>query len=318
MPLSRTVRFRLKSQLIDGLVHDQDGWDLRRQNLLLYEFGYGTLDGDWNGPTFEDLISQISDADLIEMYSVVTGVELAEVQDSLDAADTGNWKNGYVRLFVSHSAVHKQFVGAVADELAVVGIHGFVAHDTMEVSRPWQWQIEQALQSAQAFVALVHPEFNSSAWCQQEVGWAFGRRIPRHAVRMGGDPVGFIGSDQWHSGASTTAQGVAALISTWVASLPELGETMVGGLFAALENSNNYVDAGATAARIATLGGLTEDQWVRLHDIYWKNDQIHGGVLPTKALAPFYAQNGREWPPLKPAPPKRVAVIKPGRDEPPF
>jgi hypothetical protein len=37
-----------------------------------------------------------------------------------------------------------ELVGKVADELAIVGIHGFVAHNTMTYSRPWQAQIEQA------------------------------------------------------------------------------------------------------------------------------------------------------------------------------
>jgi hypothetical protein len=49
-----------------------------------------------------------------------------------------------VRLFMSHSARHRELVGKVADELAIVGIHGFVAHNTMTYSRPWQAQIEQA------------------------------------------------------------------------------------------------------------------------------------------------------------------------------
>jgi len=49
----------------------------------------------------------------------------------------------------------------------------------MAYRKPWQAQIEHALRSMQAFVAIVHPEFNSSAWCNQEVGWALGRRVPR-------------------------------------------------------------------------------------------------------------------------------------------
>jgi hypothetical protein len=66
----------------------------------------------------------------------------------------------------------------------------------MEVRTPWQSQIEQALQSTQAFVALVHPEFSDSAWCLREVGWVFSRRVPRYAIRIGTDPLGFIGSDR--------------------------------------------------------------------------------------------------------------------------
>jgi hypothetical protein len=306
MPLSRTDRFKLKSRLIGEFGKDEAGWDTRRQNLLLSEFGLETLEYGWTGLTFEELIAKVSDSDLLEMYSVVTGIGPEEVEDAIEAAVNGNWKSGYVRLFMSHSAHHKEFVGHVADELAVVGIHGFVTHDTMQISKPWQSQIEQALRSAQAFVALVHPEFNSSAWCQQEIGWAFGRRIPIHAIRMGRDPLGFLGSDQWNSGASSQAKTIAALIGAWVSSLPELGETMVDGLFTALNNANNYMDAGATADRIATLADLTDDQWARLRTIFWDNSQVHGGALPTRALAPFYARHGHDFPPPIPEPPRSL------------
>ena len=190
----------------------------------------------------------------------------------------------------------------MADELAVVGIHGFVAHDTMEYSKPWQAQIEHALRSMQAFVAIVHPEFQESAWCHQEVGWAMGRRVPRYVIRMGIDPKGFIGHEQWPSGHKSSPREVAYLISKWASSIPELGETMTEGLFAALEATNNYIDGGATASRIANLSGLTEQQWARLGEIYWSNDQLYHGALPSNALRPFYAHHGQAWPPKKPTP----------------
>ncbi|WP_370107484.1 toll/interleukin-1 receptor domain-containing protein [Nocardioides sp.] len=299
MALSRAERFKLKSRMLAEIDDQASGWDTRRQNLLLQEFGLPTLAMSWSHgePEFEDQIANLPDTDLLDMYGIVLGLDEQEVQNSVDEPDTGNWKPGYVRLFLSHSAHHKDFIGRVADELAVTGIHGFVAHDTMEVSKPWQQQIEQALRSMQAFVAVIHPEFNDSAWCHQEVGWALGSRVPKFVVRAGMDPKGFIGSDQWPSVHGLNPRKVADEISSWVATVPALGERMVDGLFKALESANNYVDAGATAARIAALDSLSVDQWNRLDDIYRANDQIHGGALPKKALRPFYQEHGRTWPP---------------------
>ena len=58
----------------------------------------------------------MTDATLVEMYSIALGVELAEVEDAVEAtADDANWKRGYVRLFLSHSAFHKKFVSDIAD-----------------------------------------------------------------------------------------------------------------------------------------------------------------------------------------------------------
>lgn len=289
--------------MIDVINTADRGWDFERTNLMLREFDLEPVrDGQWDGPGFADIIANISDADLIEMYSVVTGINQDEVHDAVESADSGNWKPGYVRLFISHSTMHRAFIGEVADELAVVGIHGFVAHDAMEYSKPWQAQIEQGLRSMQAFVAIVHPEFVDSKWCNQEVGWALGRRTPKFVIRMGVDPAGFIGHDQWPSGYNLSAKEVASLISKWASSIPELSETMTDGLFSALEDAGNYIDAGATARRIANLSSLTDLQWDRLDNIYLKNDQVHGGGLPTKALRPFYQEQGRVWPPTESTP----------------
>lgn len=296
MALSHKDRFKLKSQLTDVLVSGE--WTFDKTNLLFIEFGLDPMDGDSHGPSLAEVVAGIADSELIEMYALVMGVESEEVEEVIEAAaDPGNWKPGYARVFLSHSAAQKQFAGEVADELAVVGVHGFVAHDTMEYSKPWQVQIEQALRSMQAFVALVHPEFNDSAWCQEEVGWGLGRRVPHFAVRVGADPVGFLGRDQWPSCAGKSSKEVAKVISSWVSTVPELGATVVEGLLSALKSAGNYMDAGATAQRIAALGTLTDDQFSLLDEIWWSNDQLHGGVLPTRAMKPFYQANGRDWPP---------------------
>jgi hypothetical protein len=242
MAMSRRDRFRLKSQLVEAL--GSPDWALSRINLLLAEFGLDTLDDDWQGPSVGDVIANVSDGTLIELYSVVLEVDLTEVEDAVEStADDGGWKRGYGRVFLSHSAVHKKFVSDVANELAVAGIHGFVAHETMEVSKPWQAQIERALRSMQAFVAIVHPEFNGSAWCEEEAGWALGRRVPCFVVRMGADPAGFLSRDQWPSCHGQSAKQVADIVTTWVCGLPELGTTVFDGLMSSLESTGDYVSA---------------------------------------------------------------------------
>ena len=107
---------------------------------------FGVVGTDHYGADRESVldVAQVVHA-VVQMYSIITGTELDEVENSVQSAVLGNWKPGYVRLFMSHSARHKEFVGKVADELAVVGIHGLVAHDTMKYDTPWQAQIEQAL-----------------------------------------------------------------------------------------------------------------------------------------------------------------------------
>lgn len=269
--------------------------------MLLREFGLQATSGFDDGPSVPDQLGELSDDDLVELYSIALGVETDQVANLVEETHDKLWKPGYVRVFLSHSAKHKEFVGKVADELAVSGIHGFVAHDTMEVSKPWREQIESALRSMQAFVALIHPEFNHSPWCHQEVGWAVGRRVPYYAIRLGHDPQGFIGHLQWPSAFEQNPKQVAATISSWIATHDGLDTTIVEGMFSALRDAGNYFDAEAAVKRLATLESLDPEQFTELDRIWWSNDQLYGGVLPTRAMKPFYESNGRTWPPQKPA-----------------
>lgn len=281
---------------------DDSKWTFERTNLLLSEFGYTPLDWRDNREefTFGDSVREASDVDLIEMFSIISGADKIDVQAQLDAAESTLWKPGYVRVFLSHSALHKKFIGEVANELAVSGIHAFVAHDTMEYEEPWQDQIEHGLRTMQAFVAITHPEFLTSAWCQQEVGWALGRAVPNYVIRYPDDPAGFIGRTQWPQAADERYRDVAARILEWVSRMPEFSDQIATGLLSALRAAENYIDAGATATRIATVNTLTPQQWNELAEIYHTNDQVGGAGLVRKALQPFYHSHEETWPPPQP------------------
>lgn len=84
------------------------------------------------------------------------------------------------------------------------------------------------------------------------------------------------------------------------------------GLLQALQAARDYYSAEAAAKRIVALGDLTPPTWARLADAYWANDQVHGGVLPTRVLQPFYRDHGRGWPPTpKPHGARLVLTCRP-------
>jgi hypothetical protein len=78
------------------------------------------------------------------------------------------WPEGMLRLFISHSSVHKQDVSFLAEMPRIQGIHGFVAHVDIEPTREWQGEIESALETCDALCAYLTPDFISSRWCDQE------------------------------------------------------------------------------------------------------------------------------------------------------
>jgi hypothetical protein len=300
MTLQPRERVRMIRQMVAEIDDDRE-WSVTDLDILLQQFGLGTLELDnWASRTaeFARAVGEASDDALREVYAIVMAIEPDDVTAAVAVpSDHGLWQGGQLRLFLSHSALHKDFVGAISRELAVVGVHGFVAHDTMEVEKPWQSQIEIALRTAEAFVGLVHPAFNDSPWCQQEVGWAKGRGLPEYFVRIVANPVAFAAATQWPSGFDRSAKEIANDILSWLERSTSFSNVIVDGLIHSLREAGDYYSAEAAAKRIVALGGLTDAGWSSLAAAFWANDQVRGGVLPTRVLRPFFAEHDREWPP---------------------
>ena len=106
------------------------------------------------------------------------------------------WDKGQYRLFLSHSSTDKASVAKVKSGLAQFKISTFVAHDDIEPTAHWQVEIEKALHSMDALAAFVTEDFNNSVWCQQEIGFAFGRKVPVIPVKIARPPAGFLGKIQ--------------------------------------------------------------------------------------------------------------------------
>ena len=87
---------------------------------------------------------------------------------------------------------------------------------------------------------------------------------------MGADPEGFLGREQWPSAEGRTAKEVADIIYQWVAKVPELGQSIIDGLFKALATAGDYISAGAAASRIAALGALRHEPGSAPPDPWWE------------------------------------------------
>jgi hypothetical protein len=106
------------------------------------------------------------------------------------------WSENCYRVFLSHKAKVKVETSALKDKLEICGISAFVAHADIEPTKEWQEEIENALETMHAFVALMTEDFHDSKWTDQEVGYALARHVPIIAAQMGLNPYGFIGKFQ--------------------------------------------------------------------------------------------------------------------------
>lgn len=121
-----------------------------------------------------------------------------------------NWKDtSLFRLFISHISTDRLKAIRLKECLAPYGISGFVAHDDIHPTLEWQSEIERALQTMDAFIAVHTPGFSRSFWTQQEIGFAIGRGTMIVSFKMGEDPTGFISKQQALSRRDRTAEQVA-------------------------------------------------------------------------------------------------------------
>lgn len=156
---------------------------------------------------------------------------LLRIADELDIAHgyTSNpslpesqfWLEGHFRLFLSHVSAVRESASHLQDALKAYAISSFVAHKDIEPTAEWQDEIEKALLSMHGLGAIMSPEFRQSAWCDQEIGVAFGRGILIVPVMRGSEPHGFIGKFQEINAQGKTVAEVAESMFRVLASHPK-------------------------------------------------------------------------------------------------
>ncbi len=161
-----------------------------------------------------------------EEFGVFEGYVLSDQpedqsDDATASSPPANWVNPLrFRLFISHIAINKDKATRLKSCLVRYGIDGFVAHDDIEPTLEWQSEIEKALRTMDAFLAIHTKGFAKSIWAQQEVGYAVGRGVKIISLQMGEDPTGFISKHQALGRRDRRAEEVAAEIDGILAKDP--------------------------------------------------------------------------------------------------
>ena len=101
-----------------------------------------------------------------------------------------------LKLFISHVSPGKLIASSLAREFEHYNLIPFVAHEEIEPTEIWQDAIEKFLKECDCMLILHTTGYSESIWCNQEAGYALGKSIPHVSVRLGEDPIGFIGKWQ--------------------------------------------------------------------------------------------------------------------------
>lgn len=241
-------------------------------DLTLKQFGLPWTD-QWSGGDKEyyviEMLSNAQDEPLLELAK-----HLGLASQLETATEPTFWAGEEARVFLSHLAVNKVETTQLKEQLARYGISAFVAHEDIEPTKEWQTEIESALASMDALVALLAPGFKESNWCDQEVGVAIGRQLPIIAVRQGLDPYGFIGRYQALQGAGKTPFQLAREVFDLFIPLPGIGSKITGALVYQLVNSGSFDQSKRLITLIKQSKYVTSKHAAAMKDAIKKNSQV--------------------------------------------
>ena len=122
-------------------------------------------------------------------------------------------RSDYFRLFISHKVDDKVLAADLKEACLRLAVSCFVAHEDIEPTAEWQSEIERALRSMDAILAVLTPAFHESMWTDQEVGVALGLGVPVVPAKYGRDPYGLMGKYQAIPCTGRTAAQVAHTVA---------------------------------------------------------------------------------------------------------
>lgn len=208
------------------------------------------------------------------------------------------WGSEHMRVFLSHKATDKENTSRVKKALARCGIAAFVAHEDIEPTQEWQREIERALFSMDALVALLSKDYHDSNWTDQEVGVAIGRGVPLIAVRLGMDPYGLMGKGQGLGGCSWDDPTSIAIkvFHLLYKRLPDKSQLFECAL-SAYAASENFADPAWKVEHLLSIfESLTSDQVSRVVDAYQANGQNRNLFKGMNLLQPLLEKwTGKKW-----------------------
>jgi TIR domain len=198
-----------------------------------------------------------------------SGVLHSQGRSVAPSAEQRIWGDSGYRVFLSHKSEVKKETAELKHRLELFGISSFVAHADIHPTREWQDEIENALASMDAFVALLTEKFHESAWTDQEVGYALGCGVPMIAVKLQRDPYGFIGKFQ-------------ALRSNWNEAPLEIVKIlikqprMLDAYIGAVRDCTSFDDGNTLSKVFPEIEGLTPRQAEQLMIAFNEDSQLRG------------------------------------------
>ncbi|MBU4420975.1 MAG: toll/interleukin-1 receptor domain-containing protein [Proteobacteria bacterium] len=209
-----------------------------------------------------------------------------------DLSDSKFWLPNHFRLFLTHLSSFKSQTSKLQKALKHYGISGFVAHEDIEPTKEWLTEIEKALFSMDALVAILMPGFHESNWTDHEVGVAVGRDALVIPIRRGLDPYGFIGKYQGLQAKDKTVGQVSSAIFDIILSNPKTKGRMLDCLVDQFLLSGSVDDANRWLKLIGMAETLPERHGEKIIENFPSNNFVSNSEIIRKSTNELLKKHG--------------------------
>ncbi|WP_434509813.1 toll/interleukin-1 receptor domain-containing protein [Desulfitobacterium sp. AusDCA] len=255
-------------------------WDI--VDLTLNQFNLPT-ENLWGRDKNTYIVDMIKDADDTVLKMLATHFGIPVRHEPAREIESAHWKPDTFRVFLSHTSADKEQTSQIQAALEHFNISAFVAHVDIEPTKEWQTEIEIALFSCDALVALITPNFHQSNWTDQEIGIAIGRGLLIVPIRFGLDPYGFIGKFQGLQGTGKGPYQLALDIVKILMKSELTEQKMVSALVSAFEMSSSFQEAKDLISILEEVNSLNQALVERLKAAPSNNRQIsHAYGVPER------------------------------------
>jgi hypothetical protein len=304
--------FRLENLIC--LHTDHNNWngsiDYYQIEILISPVRYAEMEKEGSIEKTESVISSAFDSATKGDESIVfTGIIIrpsSTVEDDVREAETGIdfsfWDFGYYNVFISHLTKDKTSASNLKTALSDYGISCFVAHEDIEPTKLWTEEIENALKTMHCLCAIITPDFINSKWCDQEVGYALGRRVLVIPIRKDSDPYGLIGKIQGIQSKGKGANKLAEEIFHILCSNNLSKRNYIRILAELLLNSKNNIEANKWIKLLNSISVVDYEIVEFVYSNYLANDNLKEETT-LKMANEFFAKYSLE--PLK----KEKAIV---------
>lgn len=206
------------------------------------------------------------------------------------------WTRGYFRLFISHRDIYKVLVSGLADELKKYGISCFVAHENIEPLTDWPDEIEKALFSMDALLAVITNDFHEGYWTDQEVGFALGRGVPVIPLKVAQqNPQGLISQIQALKADLNQPREAATIVFERIANSMEKSPDIKNAAVETLVNAGNFDESiFAVKNLLPRFSKLDSRDLQRITEAFKNNSQLYDCVVVRKHLPALLKQHFKD------------------------